>query len=310
MELTRRTFLKDAALLAGALGLGQGLIPQMAEGLELLASGRAPVLWLQGQACSGCSISLLNSESPSPAELLTRYLSLYFHHTLSAATGVAARGVIEKAIDDKRVILVVEGSVPAAMPQACTLGDESFNDLLVRAAKGAQGVVAIGACASFGGIPAAEGNLTGATAVGSFLKEAGVEKPVVNLPGCPAHPAWSVGTILHLLRGSIPELDGLGRPKAFYGGLLHDQCPYFAKYQVQDFAKHPGEAGCLFKLGCQGPITHADCSMRGWNGGVNWCIRSRGVCAGCARPEFARKRDYPFYRFTENGTKGSDTGRS
>ncbi len=304
MKITRRTFLKDAGLVVGILGLSQSAVPQVAEALELLASGRAPVLWLQGQACSGCSISLLNSESPSPADLLTRYLSLYFHHTLSAATGVAARKVLEQSIADERTVLVVEGSVPAGMPKACTLGDETFNELLIRAAKGAQAVVCVGACASFGGIPAAQGNPTGALDVPTFLQQAGIEKPVINLPGCPTHPAWSVGTILHLLRGSLPELDELHRPKAYYNELLHDQCPLFAKYQIQEFARLPGEDGCLFKLGCQGAITKADCSMRGWNGGVNWCVRTRGVCVGCARPEFARDRDYPFYRIHESATNG------
>ena len=77
------------------MGIDAGFLPGMAEGLEELASGRAPVLWLQGQSCSGCSVSLLNAEMPGPADLITRYLSLYFHPTLSAATGGAARAAVD-----------------------------------------------------------------------------------------------------------------------------------------------------------------------------------------------------------------------
>ncbi len=307
MSITRRTFLKDAGLLIGLLGLQPVALAEVAEALELLATGRAPVLWLQGQACSGCSVSLLNSESPSPADLLTRYLSLYFHQTLAAATGVAAQGCLEQALKEERRILVVEGAVPAGMPHACMLGEESFNDLLLRSARGAQAVVNVGSCACFGGIPGGEENQTGAVGVSSFLKGKKVQTPQFSLPGCPVHPAWIVGTLMQLVRGGSLPTDELGRPRAFYGGLLHDQCPFFAKYQVQEFARHPGDKGCLFKLGCQGPITHADCSLRGWNGGVNWCVRAGGVCVGCARPEFAQHKNYPFYRFNEGETEGSSS---
>ena len=299
MKLTRREFLKDAGILVAALGLGPALQPKVAAALEEMATGRAPLLWLQGQSCSGCSVSLLNADSPGPAELITRYLSLYFHQTLSAATGETALSVVDKAIDSGNYILAVEGSVPTKIPEACKIGERTFQDWLVRAAGPAKAVVAIGTCASFGGIPAAPPNLTGATPVGEVLKSQGVTKPVINLPGCPAHPAWIVGTLVHVLKLGLPELDEFSRPKRNYGQLIHDQCPFFAKYQAKQFAKSLGEEGCQFKLGCQGVVTHADCSMRGWNSGVNWCVRSKAVCVGCARPEFARDPGFPFYRLNE-----------
>ena len=301
MTMDRRTFLKDAAFLVAGMGLSPLLKPRFAAALEDLASGRAPVLWLQGQSCSGCSVSLLNSESPGPADLLTRYLSLYFHQTLSAGTGEAALTAVQTAIRAGGYVLVVEGAVPLGMSHACVMGEEPFGDLLARAARNARAVVAVGSCASFGGIPAAPPNLTGAASVAESLKAKGVSKPLVNLPGCPPHPAWMVGNLVYLLKLGVPEMDEHLRPLRTYGRLLHDGCPHFAQYEREDFAERPGEQGCLFKLGCQGVVTPSDCSFRGWNGGVNWCVRARAPCIGCARHDFAHNPDYHFYRLTEKG---------
>jgi len=303
MGIDRRTFLKDAAVLVGGLGLSGAWAPRVAEALEELASGRAPVLWLQGQSCSGCSVSLLNSESPGPADLITRYLSLYFHRTLSAATGGAALAAVRKALEGSGHVLVTEGAVPLGMPEACVVGEEPYEKLLIRAAEKARAVVCVGSCASYGGIPAAPPNLTGAAPTVETLARAGIRTPVVNVPGCPPHPAWMVGSLVYLLKVGVPALDGHLRPVRTFGHLLHEQCPHFAQYEREQFATRLGEEGCLFKLGCQGVVTHADCSHRGWNGGVNWCVRARAPCVGCARPEFARDPAYPFFRLNESASQ-------
>jgi hydrogenase small subunit len=302
MKMDRRAFLKDAGFLVAGMGLSPLWKPRFAAALEQMASGRAPLLWLQGQACSGCSVSLLNSESPGPADLVTRYLSIYFHQTLSAATGDAAQEAVEAAVDAGGYILVVEGAVPLALPEACEIAQEPFSELLVRAARGAQAVAAVGTCAAFGGIPSAPPNPTGAAPVSAALKQAHLSTPLLNLPGCPAHPAWMVGNLVHLLKVGVPEIDDLRRPLRTYGQLLHAQCPHFAHYQREEFAPRLGADGCLFKIGCQGVVTQADCSYRGWNGGVNWCVRSRAPCVGCARPEFAQNPGYAFYRLNEGQT--------
>ena len=299
MAMDRRTFLKDAALLLAGMGLGPLYQPRFAEALQDLASGRAPVLWLQGQSCSGCSVSLLNSESPNPADLLTRYLSLYFHQTLSAATGSVAHEALETAIRAGGYVLIAEGTVPRGMAEACRIADEPYEQLFLRAARNAKAVVAVGACASFGGTPAARPNLTGAASARQTLQAARVSTPLVNLPGCPPHPAWMVGNLVYLLKVGVPEVDEHRRPLRTYGRLLHDQCPHFASYERQEFASALGDEGCLFKLGCQGVVTHSDCSHRGWNGGVNWCVRSRAPCVGCSRHDFAADPDYHFYRLNE-----------
>ncbi len=293
--ITRRSFLTVSLKLATVLGLGASAAPALANALERITRGRAPTLWLQGQCCSGCSVSLLDSEPFGPEQLLTRQIALAFHQTLSGATGHQAVDTVNRAIAAGGHILVVEGSVPVGMPHACLFGDEPFGDQLRRAARAAKAVVAVGACAVSGGIPGAEGNATGATSVPEFLKRNGLSVPCISIPGCPAHPDWIVGTLAHVLEFGLPPLDELGRPRAFFGTLIHDQCPRFADYERENFASKFGEDGCLFRLGCAGPITKADCNLRQWNGGTNSCIRSGAPCIGCAREGFALRRDFPFY---------------
>jgi hydrogenase small subunit len=218
---------------------------------------------------------------------------------LSTATGHVGMDVLNESVSRGGYFLVVEGSVPSGMPEACMVGGESVADQIARAAQQAQAVIAAGTCAVFGGIPAAENNPTGAVGVPEFLKKKKIAKPVISIPGCPIHPDWLIGTLVHVLRFGIPPLDDMGRPIAFFGRLLHDQCPRFADYEREKFAKTFGDEGCLFKLGCLGPNTHTDCTTRHWNVKTNSCINAGAPCIGCASEAFARKTNFPFYRKNE-----------
>ncbi len=298
-SFTRRAFLERSIKLAAVMGLGRSAIPQIADSMEKLAEGNPPVVWLQGLSCSGCSVSFLNSESPSPLEVLTGQINLQFHSTLSTATGSVAMDVVHRSIEQGGFYLVVEGSIPQAMPEACKMGHETITNLVLRAAAKAEAVIAVGACAAFGGIPAAENNPTGAISVPDFLQSEGISKPTIRLPGCPCHPDWLVGTLVHIISFGLPALDSLNRPKMFYNLLVHDQCPRFADYERENFADTFSDEGCLFKLGCLGPQTYADCTLRYWNGKTNTCITAGGPCIGCASKIFAAKLNFPFYRKSE-----------
>jgi hydrogenase small subunit len=252
-------------------------------------------MWLQGQCCSGCSVSLLDAESLAPYKLLTRYINLGFHQTLSSATGHQAVDTVNKIIAQGGYVLIVEGAVPAKMPRACLFGEEPFSDQLSRAARNAKAVLAVGTCAAFGGIPAAENNPTGAISVPAFLTSKGINVPTIRIPGCPLSPDWLVGTLVHVLKFGMPPLDALGRPRLYFSRILHDQCPRFADYERERFAQAFGEDGCLFKLGCLGPITRTYCNVRHFNGGINSCIRAGAPCIGCGGEEFAAKASLPFF---------------
>jgi hydrogenase small subunit len=271
--------------------------PAMAEIVEI------PVVWLQGAACTGCAVSLLNSFSPHAAQVMLRelapgkHLSLRFLATVMAGQGGQVVDVLKDttAKDKGGYFLVMEGSIPLGDPMFATLGGEDDREIPVyeRAAdlaRSAAAVVSMGTCAAFGGIPAGEGNLTGATSMADFLKREGIGVPVVNIPGCPPHPDWLLGTLVAVamygLEAVAADLDELARPKMFYGTCIHETCPRRADFDAGRFAKKFGDPGCLYELGCKGPITFADCPTRMWNSGTNWCIGAGSPCHGCVEPDF------------------------
>ena len=262
-----------------------------------------PVIWLQGAGCTGCSVSVLNSVSPSIKNVLIdevipgQHVNLRFHPTLMAGEGDAVIEVLDKTAQHEKggYVLVVEGAVPTAQGGIhCVIGEEKGEKVtlvsrLESLASNALAVVALGTCASYGGIPAASPNPTQCLSVGEVLKAAKITTPVVNIPGCPTHPDWFVGTLASVLLFGLPgpeDLDEIGRPKAFFGALVHDNCTRRAYYDENKFAKKLSEPGCLYELGCKGPVTYADCPTRLWNNGVNWCVGSGAPCMGCCEPGF------------------------
>ncbi len=295
--IDRRQLLKMAATMSAAFGISNFPEP-VAAALKKISPSKVPrLVYLQGQSCTGCSISLLQAESPSPLAMITEYSKLSFHADLSATSGKQALELIEKYISGQagEYFLAVEGAVPAGMPDACVIGDRPFADYLERAASTMSGVVAVGTCASHGGIPAAEGNLTGAVSVGEYYKRINKKVLLIDIPGCSVHPDWVWHTIVHLVKVGLPELKD-GMPRLFFDKKVHEICPRYHDFQEEIFAEKLGEKGCLFKLGCLGPDTFADCPTRWWNGGQTWCIDANAPCIGCASPMFASKKDFPFYR--------------
>ncbi len=296
---TRRDFMQMGSALAAGLGLTAGNQNIIAQGLEKLTSGKTKVLWLQGMSCTGCSVSFLNSEDPGPLEILTQIISLSYHPNLSAAQGELAGQTIDKVVEDEDFLLVFEGSVPMDMPEACVIGTRPLVELLPAVLKKAKAIVAAGTCASFGGIPAAEGNPTGAASLLDFMRREHikVDNRLVHCPGCPSHPQSLLGTIAYLAAKGYPHVDPeLFTPMMFFSHSVHDDCPKFHNWEKRHFAEHFGEDGCLFKLGCLGPLSRTSCPQRQWNGGANWCIRAGAPCTACTSPDFGRRRDFPFYR--------------
>lgn len=262
----------------------------------------AHLIWLQTSSCSGCSVSVLNSESPTIKNILVdevlpgKHVSIRFHPTIMAGSGGKALDSLGKTWEELRggYLLVVEGAVPTAEQGVygeMGAGEQGHTMLewVEMLGKDAMVVVALGTCASFGGIPAAGGNPTGCKSVRHVFEEKKISTPLVNIPGCPPHPDWFVGTVAQLLAFGPPkpgELDEHLRPKMFYGKLVHENCPRRAYFDEGKFAKRFGDEGCLYELGCKGPVTYADCPLRLWNGGVNWCVGSGSPCIGCCEPGF------------------------
>ncbi|MDD5757949.1 MAG: hydrogenase small subunit [Desulfobulbaceae bacterium] len=296
--MNRREFMTMAAALGAAFGV-TNLPEPVAAALKQIDPQTIPkLLYLQGQSCSGCSISLLQAQSPSPLTLITKYSQLAFHADLSATSGSQAMNLIERYIagDAGPYILVLEGAIPEKMPSACVIGDKSLASLLESAAQTMAAAVAIGACACDGGIPGAEGNLTGAIGLPEFFSQRKINKSVIQIRGCSVHPDWVWQTVVHLVKIGMPKLNEIGSPKLFFSRTIHETCPRYHDFQQEIFAAKLGDSGCLFQLGCLGPQTKADCSSRWWNGGQTWCINAGAPCIGCASPLFARQKNMPFYR--------------
>lgn len=302
ISFTRREFLKLGGMLAAGASLPGCFASAFADGLEQLARQKVRILWLQGQSCSGCSISLLNSDYPDPVHFLTQMISLVFHQTLSAAQGHLVMETVNRVAEAGSFILVVEGSIPVGMPKACMLADKPFEEVLEPLLGSADYVLAVGNCSAYGGIPSAEGNETGASSVLRFMQQRNIPhaRRLVNLPSCPIHPESLIGTAAYLVSRGYPPVDPeLLTPNMFFTHSTHDHCPRYHDYDKGVFAEKFGDPGCLFKLGCAGMLTRTECPSRQWNGGANWCVRGGAPCIGCSNPDFARFKRFPLYRHRE-----------
>jgi hydrogenase small subunit len=158
-------------------------------------------------------------------------------------------------------------------------------------------VLAVGTCATYGGIHAMAGNPTGAMGVPDYLgwnwkSKAGI--PIVCVPGCPIQPDNLSETILYLLyqaTGQAPPipLDEALRPTWLFGATVHEGCDRAGYYEQGDFATEYGSPKCIVKLGCWGPVVKCNVPKRGWINGIGGCPNVGGICIGCTMPGFPDK---------------------
>jgi len=265
-----------------------------------MAAKEIPAIWLQGAGCTGCSVSALNAASPKIKNLILdevvpgKHVNLLFHATIMAGEGEPVIDILHDTQKRNRgeYLLIVEGSVPAKDNGIYgSVGHrQGKHETILESVKELGGnslmTIAVGACAAFGGIPAARPNPTGVKSVKDIFSENAIKVPIVNIPGCPIHPDWLMGSIAAILLGTKLELDDVNRPKLFFGKLIHENCPRRPDFDKGQFAGHPGDEGCLYQVGCKGHYTYADCALRQWNNGANWCIRAGSPCLGCCEPGF------------------------
>lgn len=315
MSPTRRDFVRLCASAAVGFGLSPLLYPAIRVALgKAVSQETPPVFWIQGQSCGGCTLSFLNCLQPESAQLLSSIIGMRYHRLLMQDKGKTPLEHLLRLSETLRgrFILVVEGAVPvAAEGRYCRCGlfpGGTVSDVVRTLGAHAAVVMAAGTCAAFGGIPAAAGQVTGASGAGEVLKKAEIATPVVNVPGCPAHPDWIAGTLTLLLDlldkqsfenedPLINLLDGHRRPLLFYGRNLHEHCPRLSDNTAGKLsAAFPAAEGCLRRLGCKGPRVACDAFERLWNGRVNWCVNA-ALCTGCTEPSFPDGSS-PFYTAT------------
>ncbi len=273
------------------------------------------ILWLQSAGCGGCTMSLLCAESPGVIELLEGAgLNLLWHPSLSLETGAEVRRLLDDIETGKRAldILCVEGAIPrgprgTGRYHMLAGTGRSMLDWVQTLAPLAEHVVAVGTCATYGGVTTAGENPSDAVGLqydgmhrggifpADFVGRAGL--PVVNIAGCPTHPDWVTETLLLLKAGMLTEasLDGYGRPRFYADHLVHHACPKNEFYEYKASATHLSEIGCMMEhLGCVGTQAVGDCNIRTWNGEGS-CTRAGYPCINCTAPEF----EEPGHTFTE-----------
>ncbi|HPQ43021.1 MAG TPA: hydrogenase small subunit [Syntrophales bacterium] len=288
--ISRRSFIKWTSMTTAALMLSPIFRPMVAKAAEQFS--RLPVVWLHFAECTGCSEALLRSSYPNVDSILLDTISLEYHETLMAAAGHQAEENLEKAVKDfaGKFVCVIEGALPKGMNgKYLTLGPKGKTGLEIakEVTSKAAAVICIGSCSSFGNVQAAKPNPTDAAGIGDAL---GIK--TVNIAGCPPNPANFTGTLLHFLMfGALPPLDSLGRPIWAYGKRIHDFCERRPHYDAGEYVEEWGDSGaqrgwCLYKVGCKGPYTFANCSKVRFNDGISWPVMGGHGCMGCTEPGF------------------------
>ena len=286
------------------------------------------VYWLAGMSCDGCTISVAGATNPGIEGLLAGTVPampkmILQHPVLAVAAGSefmesyyqAERGelgapyvvVYEGSIANERIAKRT-GGYWSAMGVQVAEGDGhgqpcSTADWLKRLAPGAAAVIAIGTCATWGGVPSAEGNPTGAMSVMDYLGKdfrSGFGLPVINIPGCaPVGDNFTetVFAVLLFLQGlgPLPTFDDLGRPAWLFSETVHRGCTRAGYYEEGVFAESYGDPECLVEIGCWGPVVNCNIVSRGAINHMGGCMRAGGICIGCTMPGFPDKFS-PFYK--------------
>jgi len=315
--LNRRDFLKLCAMMGvgAVVTLYASEIKRVIGQVAAEGGGKIHLIWLNLASDTGCTISMLQASNPDLiAAVESLGVSADFWKALMTPDydlGWVSSGYTQEDLSQVPIfnaafgsapvdVLVVEGTPQIGTPTGssqgyfCTMGKYNGSpvtgyELLQKLAAKASYVVALGQCSAFGGVPAAKGNVTGAVSVNDALKAASVSTrhPVINIPGCPANPDWTIVTLATVLQGFDPDLDDLGRPKAFFSSYIHDNCPRRDAYDRGQMAKNFDDpVGCFWDLGCKGPITLSACAKTKWNSGTGFCTLAGPMCYGCMHPSF------------------------
>lgn len=284
---------------------------------EAVEPGARPLnlVWLQSGGCGGCSISLLGADSADLFAMLESFgIRLLWHPAISEQTGAEALAVLDACERGELPLdlLCVEGALlrgPGGTGAFHRMAgtDRPMVKVVEALAARAAFTLAMGTCASFGGVTAGGANPTDACGL-QFEEEhlggllgAGYRSaagfPVINVAGCPTHPGWVVETLVSIATGElgVRDLDRFGRPRFYADQLVHHGCTRNEFYEFKASAEEPSQLGCLMEhLGCKGTQAHADCNTRLWNGSGS-CTRGGFACIDCTAPRF-EDPGHPFTR--------------
>lgn len=283
--------------------------------------------WLAGMSCDGCSIAAVGAQNPTVEQLLTAAIpglpKVILHHPVLSVTAGAefmkAHHLAKAGKLGAPYVVLYEGSVADESIAGAfggywsAMGSELRADgthqpiptarWLQELAPGAAAVIAVGTCATWGGVPAAAGNVTNAMSVMDLLGKdylSALGLPPINIPGCAPIGDNITETITAVLMflagvGPLPQFDELGRPAWLFTQTVHRGCTRAGSYEEGKFDSEYGQQGCLVELGCWGPIVQCNMVARGANGHNGGCMNTGGICIGCTMPGFP-DAFAPFYK--------------
>jgi len=285
-------------------------------GLRLGPMEKIYLIWLAGASCDGCTVAATGATHPRVehlqagsipglprVELISTVLSVEVGPEWTHNLFMAERGEL-----DAPYVICWEGSIMdesiAGDGYWMGLGEDPETgrqitslEWLDRLAPGAAALFAVGTCATWGGIPAAKGNVTNSIGVKDYLGtdyRSGFGVPVVNVPGCApigdnVRETLTAGCLFLNGLAPLPEFDELGRPAWLFGETVHSHCPRAGYYEEGVFARGYGDKECLVELGCWGPVVQCNIDERGMVNGHGGCMQMGGICIGCTMPDFPDK---------------------
>jgi hydrogenase small subunit len=279
--------------------------------------GELDVLWITaGLGCDGDTIAMTAATQPSIEDIVLGALpwipQVVVHNPfLAPENGEEFMAFFHRAAEgdsEKPFILVIEGSIPnehnkeegywASFGSDAVTGEPITTcEWIDRLAPRAWAVLAVGTCATYGGIHAMEGNPTGCMGLPDYLGwkwRSRADIPIVCVPGCPVQPDNFMETLLYLLymasgRAPMIPLDDALRPTWLFGNTVHEGCDRGGFYEQAQFADEYGSPLCIVKLGCWGPVVQCNVGKRGWMSGIGGCPNVGGICIGCTMPGFPDK---------------------
>ena len=287
--VSRRDFLKFCSAMSAALALPATFAPRIAAALD--QAKRPSLIWMEFQECCGNIEALLRGASPTVSEIVLDIVSFDYNETIMAASGVQAEEALAKVVKEQKgkYLCAVEGSIPLKDDGVyCCIGGRSAVELAREVCGNAAATLAVGNCATFGGLPAAAPNPTGAVGV----KDAVSGATVINLAGCPANTDNITATLVHYLTfNTLPETDQLGRPLFAYGKRIHDNCERRPHFDAGQYVERWGDSAhrqghCLYMMGCKGPETFHNCPSQRYNQRISWPVAAGHGCVGCSEPMF------------------------
>lgn len=292
--------------------LSAQVLPVVQKYRNNLPDYKLPVIWLETNDSGDNNIAFMNTTYPYLGQVLTDMIDLLYSNTFMAAQGKEALYKLDQAANrlSGKFTLVVEGAIPTGENGLYTMIARTENrnitalEAVLWLGPLAQNVIALGTCASFGGVSAARPNITGSVGISSIL-----QREVINVSGCPVNPDWFVGTLAHLLMYGRPELDSLGRPTLFYGFTVHRHCQRRSYFDSGQFAEKLGDVECMFSLGCMGPRTGADCPYRQWINHVSWPVKANTPCIGCTNKDFPDGSSPFFTPLPEKSSPANNDGQ-